>query len=61
MTLEKEILEECKIIEVKISEVDIEVTIDMKTLEELEIGLEKDSIEVILVEIIKTVVHQDQV
>ena len=39
VTLGEEILEECKIIEVKILEVDIEVTIKMKTLEEVEVGL----------------------
>ena len=42
-------------------EVDIEVTIEMKTLEEVEVGLEKDSIQVILEEMIKAVVDQDQV
>ena len=44
VTLGEEILEECKIIEVKILEVDIEVTIVMKILEEVEVGLEIDSI-----------------
>ena len=61
VTLGEEILEECKIIEVKISEVDIEVTIEMKTLEEVEIGLEIDIIQVISEEMIKAVVDQDQV
>ena len=45
LTLAEKTLEESKIIEVKISEVDIEVTIEMKTLEEVEVGLEKDSIQ----------------
>ena len=48
VTLGKEILEECKVIEVSIGEVDIEVTLEMTTLEEVEVGLEKDSIQVIL-------------
>ena len=55
------ILEECKVIEVKLLEVDIEVTIEMKTLDEVEVGLGKDSIQVILEEMIKPVVDQDQV
>ena len=61
MTLGQDILEECKIIEVKILEVDIEVTIEMKTLAWVEVGLEKDSIQEILEETIKAVVGQDQV
>ena len=44
MTLEEKIVEKCKIIEVRIIEVDIETTIEMTILEEVEIGLEKDSI-----------------
>ena len=39
MTLGEEILEKCKTIEVKISEVYVEVTTEMKTLEEVEVGL----------------------
>ena len=39
---------------------DIEVTIEMKTLEEVEVGLEKDSIQVILEEMIKAVIDQHQ-
>ena len=39
MTLGEEILEECKIIEVKILEVDVEVAIEMTTLEEGEVDL----------------------
>ena len=62
VSLGEEIIKECKMIEVKILEVDIEVTIEMKTLEEMEDGLEKDSIQVILKEMIKSVVvDQDQV
>ena len=61
VTLGVEILEECRITEVKILEVDIEATIKLKTLEEVEIDLQKDSIQVILEETIKVVVAQDQV
>ena len=61
MTLGEEILEECKTKEVQILEVDIEITIEMKTLEEAEVGLEKDNIQVILEWIIEAVVDQDQV
>ena len=57
--LGKEILEECNIIEVNISEVDIEVTIEMKTPEEVEVGWENVSIQVILEEMIKAIVDQD--
>ena len=46
LTLEEKILEEHKIIEVRILEVDIEVTLETITLEEVEVGLEKDSIQV---------------
>ena len=38
-----------------------EVTIETRTLEEVEVGLEKESIHVILEEMIKAVVDQDQV
>ena len=48
MTLGETILEKCKIIEVKILEVDIEVIIEMTTLEEVGVGLGKDNIQVIL-------------
>ena len=62
MTLGEEILEKCKIIEVKALEVDTEVPIDMRTLEEVDIGLEKDNICVILEGMIKAVVlDQDQI
>ena len=44
MTLEQTILEECKIIEVKILGVDIEGIIEMTTLEELEVGLGENNI-----------------
>ena len=40
----KEILEECKIIEVKILKVDIAVTMEMTTLEEVGDGQEKDDV-----------------
>ena len=61
MTLGEDISEECKIIEVKILEMDIEVTIERKTLEEVEVGLGKDNIRVILEGLIKeVVVDQDQ-
>ena len=60
VTLGGEIIEECKIIEVQILEVDIEVAIEMKSLEEVEVGLQKDSIQVILEEMITAVVDQDQ-
>ena len=57
----EEILEEYKIFEVKISQLDIEVTIETKTLEEAEVGIEKDSIHIILEKMINVVVYQDQV
>ena len=56
VTLGDEILEDGKIIVVKISEMDIEVSIKMKTLEEVEVGLEKDSIDVMYEGMIKAVV-----
>ena len=57
-----ELLEECKIIEVKMLEADIEVTMEMKMLEEVEVGLGKDNIPVILEGMVKAVVvDQDQV
>ena len=52
--LGKEILEEYKSIEVRILEVDIEVTLGTIILEEVEVGLEKDSAQVqeqVLIEI----------
>ena len=62
MTLGETILEKCIIIEVKILEVEIEVIIEMTTLEEVEVDLGKDNIQVILAEMIKVVVvDQDQV
>ena len=48
MTLGEKMLEECKIIKVKILEMDIEVIMETKTLEEVEVGLERDNIQVIL-------------
>ena len=53
VNLGEEILEEGRIIEVTILEVNVEVTIEMKILEEVQVGLEKDTIQVILEEIIK--------
>ena len=48
VTLGEEILEEHKTIEVRILEVYIEVILEMPTFEEVEVGLGKDSIQVIL-------------
>ena len=59
--LGKEILEDCKIIEVRSLEVDIQVTLEAKTLKEVEVGLEKDSIQVMLEEMSKRVAGPDQV
>ena len=59
--LGQEIVEEHKIIQVKILEVDIEVTIKMKIVEKVKVGLEKESIQIILEGVIKVVVDQDQV
>ena len=59
VTLREEILEEHKIIEVRILEVDVEVTIEMTTLEEVEVGLEKDSIQVVLEEMRESVIGPD--
>ena len=56
MTLREEILGGHKITEVNILEVDIKLTIEMKTLEEVEVGLEKDNIQVILEGMIEAVV-----
>ena len=56
MTLGETIVETCKITEVKIIEVDIEGTIEMTILEEVEVGLEMDSIQVILTEMTEVVV-----
>ena len=62
MNLGEKILEEHKIIEVKILGVDIEVIIETKNLEEVEAGLWKDNIQVILEEMTKAVaVGLDQV
>ena len=62
MTLGEEILGKCKIIEVSIIEVDIETFIEITILEEVEVGPGRDSIQVILGEMIKAVVvDQDQV
>ena len=48
MTLEEAILEKCKITEVNILGVEIEGITEMTTLEEVEVGLEKDNIHVTL-------------
>ena len=61
VTLGKEILEEYQIIEVKILGVDIEVTLGMTVLEEVAVGLEKDSIQVMLGGMIEVTVDQDQI
>ena len=57
----EEMLEAYRIIEIIILELDIEVTLEMITLEEVEVGLEKDSIWVVLEEMSKVVVGPDQV
>ena len=54
--LGKEILEEHKITEVRILIVDIEVISGTIILEEIEVGLEKDSIQVTLAEVIEAAV-----
>ena len=62
MTLGEDILEECRIIEVRILDVDIEVIIETMTLEEVKVDIEKDYIQVILEGMIEAVVvDQDQV
>ena len=48
MILGEKILKECKIIEVRILDVDIEVIIETTTLEEVGVGLGKGNIQVIL-------------
>ena len=61
VTLGEEILEGCRIIEVRISEVDIEVTLEMTILEDVEVGLEKDSTQITSEEMREAVVDLDQV
>ena len=61
MTWGEEVLEGFKFITVTILEVDIEVTIEMKTLEEAEVDLGKDNIHIVLGGMIKVVVDQGQV
>ena len=56
-----ETLEECKIMEVRILEVDIEVILGVIILQEVEVGLEKDSIQVTLGEMIEAAIDQDLV
>ena len=58
--LGEEILEECKIIEVTILEVDTEAALRMITLEEVEVGLGIDSTKVMSEEMMETAVDQDQ-
>ena len=54
MTSGETILEKCKLMEFKTLEVDIKVIIiEMSTLEEVEVGLGKDNIQVILAEMIE--------
>ena len=61
-TLGETIVEKCKIIEVQILEMDIEIVTEMTTLEEVRIGLEKYNTQVILEGMIDAVaVGQDQV
>ena len=60
VTLGEEIIEKCKIIEVRILEVDKELMLKTTTLEEIEVGLEKDSTQVILEEMREAVIGSDQ-
>ena len=60
VTLGEKILEEHKIIQVRILEVDIEVTLEMITLVKVEVYLEIDSIQVTLGEMREAVVDLDQ-
>ena len=59
--LGKEILEDCKITEVKIIEEDINLALGMTILEEIEVGLEKGGIQLTLGGMIEVGVDQDQV
>ena len=62
MTLGKETLKKCKNYRGQNQRCDIEVILEMMTLEEVEVDLEKDNIQVILVVMIEAVVvDQDQV
>ena len=61
VTLEEETSEGCKIVEVRILEVDIEVNLGMTTLEEVEVGLEKDITQVTSEEMREAVTGQYQV
>ena len=60
VTLGKEILEVHKLTEVRILEVDTIVVLEMIVLEEVEVGLGKGSIQVILEEMIDAAVDLDQ-
>ena len=60
--LREETLGKCKIMEVSIKEVDIEAIIETTILEEVKVGLGKESIQIILEGMIEAVVvDQDQV
>ena len=61
MTLGDEILEVHKLTEVRILEVETEVILEMIVLEEVEVGLGKGSMQVILEEMIEAAVDLDQV
>ena len=61
MILGEDILEEHEIIEVRILEVHIEVTLEIITLEEVEVGPEKGNIKVVIEEMSKVVVGLGQV
>ena len=58
--LGKDILEKYKIKDVKILEMDIEVALGTTILEDIAVGLEKDSIQVTLGGMIEATVDQDQ-
>ena len=60
MTLGEEILGKHKIIEVSIIEVDVETTIEMITLEEVEVGPGKDNIQVTLEGMMEAVTDEVQ-
>ena len=61
MIIEEIISETCKIIEVKILEVDTEGMIEMIILEEVGVGLETDNIQIISRGVTEIVVDLDQV
>ena len=61
MTLGDDILGKHKIIEVRITEVDVETTIKMTIFKEVEVELGKDSTQVTIEGMLKAGVGQDQV